>query len=90
MFKPRTMSNNNQNPHSSSWPYLSFSKEESEEDSAEDSGDEEDASVEEEDEVENQSSVIHMEYSCTIRGSALMRSVHTVWPANIMLKTSLS
>ena len=56
----------------------------------EDSEDEEEDSVEEKDEVENQSSVIPMEYSGTTRGSVLMRSVHTVWPTSIMLKISLS
>ena len=56
----------------------------------EDLEDEEEASVEEEDEVENQSSVIPMEYSGTIRGSALTHSVQTVRPTSIMLKISLS
>ena len=50
----------------------------------------EDLKAEEEDEVANQSSVIPMEYSDTIRGSALMRSVHVVRPLSIMLKISLS
>ena len=44
----------------------------------EDSGDKEEASVKEEDEVYNQSSVIPVEYLGTTRGSVLMRSVHTV------------
>ena len=46
--------------------------------------------VEEEDEVVNQSSVTPVGYLDIIRGSALMRSVHTVQLANIMLKASLS
>ena len=90
MFKLRTMSSSNQTPCSSSWPSLSFSKEEYEEDSTEDSGDEEEASVEEEDKIENQSSVIPVEYSGNTRGSVLMRSVHIVRPASIMLKISLN
>ena len=44
----------------------------------EDSEDKEEASVKPEGEVLNQSSVIPMEYSRTIRGSAFMCSVHTV------------
>ena len=63
MFKLCTMSSNNQAPCSSSSPSLSFNKEESEEDSVEDSRDEEEASFEEEDEVENQFNVIPVEYS---------------------------
>ena len=90
MFKLRTMSSNNQTPCSNSWPSLSLSKEESEEDSTEDSGDEEEALVEDKDEVDNQSSVIPMEYLDTTRGSVLMRNVHTVRPTSIMLKISLS
>ena len=50
----------------------------------EDSGDEEEASI------ENQSSVILVEYSGIIRGSYLMRSVHIMLLASIMLKISLS
>ena len=56
----------------------------------EDEEDEEEASVKEEDEVVNQSSVIPMEYSGTIRGSSFMCSVHNIRPTNIMLKISLS
>ena len=88
MFKLCTMSSIDQIPHSS-WPSLSFS-EDSKEDSTKDSGDEEEASVEEEDKVENQSSVIPVEYLGTTKGSVLMRSVHTVWLASIMLKISLN
>ena len=90
MFKLCTMSSRNQTHRSSKWPSLSFSKEESEEDSVEDSEDKEEASVEEEDEVKNQSSAIPVEYSCTIRGSSLMHNVHTIRSASIMLKISLS
>ena len=90
MFKLRTMSSSNQTPHSNSWPSLSFSKEGSEEDSIEGSGDEEEASIKEEDEVKNQSSAIHLEHLGTIRGSVLMHSVHTVWLASITSKISLS
>ena len=84
------MSNSNQTTRSSKWPSLSLSKEDSEEDFAEDSRDEEEALVEEEDEVESQSIVIAMEYLGTIRGIFHMHSVHTVWPVSIMLKISLS
>ena len=56
----------------------------------EDSGDEEEAFLEEEDKVENQSSVILVEYLGTTRGSSLMHSVHTVRPVSKMLKISLS
>ena len=56
----------------------------------EDSEDEEEASVEEEDEVMNQSSVIPVEYSGTIRGILIMCSVHTMRPLIIMLKDVLS
>ena len=54
-----------------------------------DSEDEDEASAKEDDDVLNQSNFIHVEYSGTIRGSALMRSVHIVRPAIIMLKTTL-
>ena len=79
------MSSNNQTHRSSRWLNRSFNK-----DSAEDLEDEEEASVEEEDKVANQSSVIPVEYLGTIKGSTLMRSVHTAWQVNIMLKIALS
>ena len=86
MFKLCTMSSSNQSHRSSKWPSLSFNKE----DSVEDSKVEEEALVEEEDKVENHSSVIPMEYLSTTRGSVLMCSVPTMWPSSIMLKISLS
>ena len=67
----------------------SFSKEESEEDSAEDSEVEEEDSAMGEDEVVNQSSVIPMGYLGITRESELMRNVHIVELAIIMLKFSL-
>ena len=54
------------------------------------SEDKEEASVDEEDKVVNQYSIKPVEYSETIRGSALMRSVHTMRPTNIILKITLS
>ena len=48
MFKLRAMSSNNQTPCNNSWPSLNFRKEESKEDSARDSRDKEEASVDEE------------------------------------------
>ena len=84
------MSSSNQTLHNNNWPNLSFRKEELEEDSTENSEDEEDALVEEEDKVENQSNVIPMEYSGNVKGSALMHSAHIVHPTSIMLKISLN
>ena len=85
MFKLHTMSSNNQTHHSSRWLNRSFSKEGSEEDSKA-----KEDSVEEEDEVKTKSNVITMEYLGTIKGISLMRSVHTMQPAIIMSKISLS
>ena len=56
----------------------------------EDSKDEEEGSVEEEEEVTNQYSIIPMESPGTIKGIFLMHIVHTMWPVSIMLKISLS
>ena len=56
MFKPHTMSNRNQTHRSNRWPNCSFSKEDFEEDSAEDSEVEKKDLVEGEDEVVNRSS----------------------------------
>ena len=84
------MSSSNLTHHSNKWPKHCFSKEESEEDSAEGSEVEEEDLVEEEDKVMNQSSVTPMGYLGIIRGSYLMCSVHNVQPTIIMLKSSLS
>ena len=78
------MSNINQTHCSNRWPNRIFSKEEFGEDSTEG------LEVEEEDEVVNQSSVALVGYLGIIKGSALMPTVHTVHPAIIMLKTTLS
>ena len=78
------MSNINQTHCSNRWPNRIFSKEEFGEDSTEG------LEVEEEDEVVNQSSVALVGYLGIIKGSALMRTVHTVHPVIIMLKTTLS
>ena len=78
MFKPHTISSSNQTHSNNKWRNRSFSKEESEEDSAEGSEVEEEDLVEEEDKVMNQSSVTPMGYLGIIGASALMRSVHTI------------
>ena len=80
------MSRSNFTCRSNKCPNQSINKEEYKEDALEGS------EVEEEDlvEVVNQSSVTPVGYLGIIRGSALMRSVHTVQPAIIMLKDSLS
>ena len=75
---------------SNKWPNRSISKEEFKEDSTEGSEVEEEDLYVEEDEVVNQSSATPVGYFGITRGSALMRSAHTVQPTIIMLKVSLS
>ena len=77
MFKPCNMFNSNLTHQGNKWPNHSFSKEESEEDSTEGLEVEEDLAVGE-DEVMNQSSPIPMGYLGITRGSAPMRSAHTM------------
>ena len=84
------MFSSNLTHRSNKWPNCSFSKEESEEDSAEGSEVEEEDSTMGEDEVVNQSSAIPVGYLGIMRGSSLMHISHTVYPTIIMLKVSLS
>ena len=89
MFKMHTMTSSSQTHCSNRWTKLSFSKEECEEDSAEDSEVEEEDSAMGEDEVVNYSSAIPVGYLGITREISLMRSAHTMQPAIIMLKFSL-
>ena len=90
MFKLHTRSSNNLTHCSNKWPNRIFSKEESEEDFAEGLEVEEDDLAKEDDKVVNQSSATLAGYLGITKGSSLRRSAHTVQPAIIMLKVSLS
>ena len=79
------MSSNNLTHCSNKWPNRSISKE-----SEEGSEVKEEDSAAGEDEVVNQSSATPVGYLGITRGSALMRSAHTVQLVIIMLKVSLS
>ena len=89
MFKTCNMFSSNLTHHNNKCPNCSFSKEECEEDSAEDSEVEEEDSAMGEDEVVNNSSAIPVGYLGITREISLMRSAHTMQPAIIMLKFSL-
>ena len=72
------MFNGNQTHHSNKWPNHSLSKEESKEDSPRGSEVNEEDLVKEEDEFVNQYTITPVGYSSIIRGSSLIRSVHTL------------
>ena len=84
------MSSSNLTHHNNKWPNCSFSKEDYEEDSTEDSEVEEEDSAVREVEVMNQSRAIPMGYLGITKGIFLMHSAHIVHLAIIMLKVSLS